>query len=376
MDIRLENLFEYKQPLPIQTPRSLPNERGVVLFADPDHRPILLLRTASIRRTVLSKWTPSSDSELSRKADLRSIASAIFYTLLPSEYHSCWLYNRLVHLLFPQQVQELLSLPPAHCVRLALQDPWAAFSVSSHPLKDEDSLYWGPFPSRREADFFARTWNELFSLCRNRSLALSGNGRKCTYFQMNLCPADCQKDDADALYRERVNQAARATQSPPEAAMASLQAQMKTLASQLQFEQAQIIKKKLESLEKLQTLSYRWTTDLNQLKILHISEGPRVRLAKRTEPLYLAYMITARTTEKLLLFSLDSLEQFCEALQSPPGRCILKPQDFSEHLSLLSLFLYKSEPAGLWLDLNKTPDIQTLRFQILETFGRCSSQDQ
>jgi excinuclease UvrABC nuclease subunit len=376
VDFWLENLFESRQILTDQTPRSLPNERGVVLFADPQNRPILLLTAASIRRTVISKWAAPFTDETSRKTDLRNVASTVFYTLLPSEYHCGWLYNRLVHILFPHQTKELLSLPPAHCVRLNPQEPWAAFSISSHPLNDADSLYWGPFPTRREADFFARTWNDCFSLCRNRPLALGGNGRNCSYFQMNLCPAECTRENQDSIYRERLCQALQMLQSPVSALLTSLRNRMKTLASELEFEKAQRLKIQIESIEKLQTPPYRWTTDLNKLKILHIAEGPRVRLAKQAETIYQAFLITSRTAENLSFFSLNSLETLLKRIQSPPGRCILQPQNPSEHLSLLSLFLYKSRPSGLWLNLDQTMDPEALRNQMNKTFGTSSQENQ
>ncbi|HOK66478.1 MAG TPA: UvrB/UvrC motif-containing protein [Anaerohalosphaeraceae bacterium] len=375
MDNRFEHLFEYKQILTNETPRSLPNERGVLLFTDSNNRPIQLLFTASIRRTVLSKWAGPFD-ETSRKASLRTEAAAVFYTLLACEYHGHWFYNRLTHLLFPQKEKEMLSLPPAHCVRLSPREQWAAFTVSSQPFKDGAAHYWGPFPTREAADFFARTWNDIFCLCRNRALALGGGGSKCTYFQMNLCPADCIKKVSENPYPERLKQALRAAQSSPNSLMPELTEQMKTLAAQLQFERAQIIKKQLESLEKLQTVPYRWTTDLNRLKILHISQGRSIRFQKHPVPIYQAFLITGRTAEKLPPFTLDSIERLLEAVQTPPGRCFLEPSTPSEHLSLLSLFLYKTRPPGLWLNLNEPLKPQQLRNQIVESFEKTPAENQ
>lgn len=367
MDNPLENFFEYRQVLTNETPRSLPNERGVLLFADSNNCPIQLLQTASIRRTVLTRL---SAGELSRKANLRPLAASVFYTLVPSEYHSGWLYSRLVHLLFPQQSRELLSLPPAHCVRLNPQEPWAAFTVTAQPFKDKQAVYWGPFATRSDADFFARTWNDIFCLCRNRTLALAGNGPKCTYFQMKLCPADCVKKEQDIPYPERLKQALEAAQSPPTSLRTQLTERMKTLAAQLQFEQAQIIKKQIESLEKLQTAPYRWTTTLDRLKILHISEGRCIRFQKRPVPLYQAFLITGQTAEKLPCFALESAENLLRIAQAPPGRCLLEPQDLSEHLSRLSVFLYKTAPPGIWLNLSKPPEPSQFKEQMQECFEK------
>ncbi|MEJ5259073.1 MAG: hypothetical protein WHS88_02665 [Anaerohalosphaeraceae bacterium] len=353
MDYPLEHFFEYRQSLTNETPRSLPNERGVLLFADSNNCPIQLLQTASIRRTVLTRLSAPPAGELSRKASLRPLAASVLYTLVSSDYHAFWLYSRLVNLFFPQQSRDLLPLPPAHCVRLNPQEPWAAFAVSAQPFRDKEAVYWGPFATRSDADFFARTWNDIFCLCRNRTLALAGNGSKCTYFQMNLCPADCVKKEQNIPYPQRLKQALEAAQSSPASLQNPLTERMKMLAAQLQFEQAQVIKKQLESLEKLQTAPYRWTTPLERLKILHISEYRCIRFQKRPVPLYQAFVITGQTAEKLPCFSLESAENLLQIAQTPPGRCLLEPQNLSEHISRLSVFLYKTAPPGIWLNLNK-----------------------
>ena len=381
MDRPLEELFENKRNLTTAetTLRSLPSERGVLLFADSNSRPIQLLLTADIRRTVQSKWAQPPTSEPARKVNLRSVAVYVFYTLAAGEYHSQWLYNRLVHLLFPEQTEELL-LPQPHCVCLNPKEHWAAFSSSSRPFQEKEAFYWGPFPTRREADFFARTFNDLFSLCRNRSLALGGSGKKCSYFQMGSCPAFCLDSSKQPCYQKALEQAVRAAQSPPALLAAPLSEQMKTLAARQQFEQAQAVKNHLDALAKLQTAPYRWTSELDKLKILHIAEGRRIRFEpKRTkQPVYQAFLITSRMAEKLINFTLPSVEKLLEALFSPPRRCLLPADNLSEHLALTSLYLYKSHPAGLWLNLNTEPctDCRTLQQKIQECFQNTPQQEQ
>lgn len=381
MERPLEELFENKRILTTSetTLRSLPNERGVLLFADSTNRPVQLFLTASIQNTVLSKCY-SCSTELTRRADLRPVAATVFYTLLSSEYHSYWLYNRLVHLLFPQQADEWLSLPVSHCVRLDPAEPWAAFATSTHPFREKDAFYWGPFPTRREADFFAHIFNTLFVLCRNRSLAVGGQGGKCSYFQMNLCPAPCREANSRDRYQKAVFQAVQAARCPSAALADSLMEKMKTLAAQLQFEQAQNIKNQLEAIKKLQTEPYQWTAELNRIRILHIDKSHSVRLQnqKKKCTVYQAFLISGQTTEKLIHFTLDTIENLLEALASPPGRCLLPNANSSEHLSLTSLFIYKNHPPGLWLNLTRSssPDPQILQQMIQQTFEKTSAENQ
>jgi hypothetical protein len=82
--------------------------------------------------------------------------------------------------------------------------------------------------------------------------------------------------------------------------------------------------------------------------------------------------------EKLINFTLPSVEKLLEALFSPPRRCLLPADNLSEHLALTSLYLYKSHPAGLWVNLNAEPwtDCRTLRQKIQECFQNTPQQEQ
>jgi len=105
-------------------------------------------------------------------------------------------------------------------------------------------------------------------------------------------------------------------------------------------------------------------------------ENRRLRLNKQSVPLYQPFLITGQTAEKLPPFTLNSAEKLLEAVQTPPGRCFLEPSNPSEHLSLLSLFLYKTRPPGLWLNLNEPLKPEQLRTQITESFEKTPTENQ
>ena len=179
MQLPLEELFESSlglQPEPEAALGSLPTSRGVLLFADQNSLPIQLITAAGMRRVASARLAEPAGPGQSAKTDLRAIARRLFYTSIAGEFHCTWLYNRLVHALFPERADELITLPRAHCVRIDPQEEWAAFTPSSNPLKNPSAAYFGPFPARKDAEAFCRIYNDIFELCRSRSLALSGQG--------------------------------------------------------------------------------------------------------------------------------------------------------------------------------------------------------
>lgn len=354
----LEELFESSLSLsaPDKTLRQLPSGRGTLLFADKNNCPIQLLSVSSLRRTALAKLDEPKPEQPLRKADLRPIASVVYYTPISSEFHCSWFYNRLVHILFPEKVDHLISLPPPHCVRIAPDEKWASFAPSTHPGKDPSAVYFGPFPTRKAADLFAQTFNNLFVLCRNCSFALSRQGEKCSYYQMGLCTGPCLDTDREVQYRRTVQESVQAASGPLEDLQEQFSVRMNRFAGKMQFEQAQAIKDQLNRLSKLKGNAYGWTRRLEALKILHIAPGSYVFTAenfRQKSPHFCAYVITAFQAEKVPNFSFHSIRTFLDTLPDPPRTCRLTSNTLSEHLALTSLFLYKSHPPGLWMDLHE-----------------------
>lgn len=376
MNAPLEELFESSLRMDVteDTLRQIPSSRGVLLFADADRHPIQILSAANLRRTALSKLSESKSQEPVRKADLRPIARFLYFTPIPCELHSTWLYNRLVHSLFPDRAKALIYLPPSHCVRIDPEEAWASFAPSAQPGQDGTAVYWGPFPTRKSAEFFARTYNEAFDLCRNRRFCREG--QNCTYFQMGLCAAPCIQKGQESQYQQTVRQAIKAACGPIENLQATLTEQMKTWAGKMQFERAQALKNRIDQLSKLKGSAYRWTRKMDTLKILHITRGPSHYTAgnlRQKNPVYGGCLITSEWIERIPNFSLSSIPRFLDGLSHPSGTCRLISKSPAEHMALTCLFLYKSRPPGLWLDLNEQTDLDDDR--LTNAITECFKKD-
>ena len=337
----------------------LPPSRGILLITDKHHRPIQLLSVSNIRRTALAKFSEQNTEDPVRKTDLRPIASFLYYTPIIPEFHCMWLYHRLVHRLFPDKAEELITLPNPYCVRIDPSEAWACFSAGVNPNQHSSGIYFGPFPTRKAADSYAELYNQLFGLCRNRRLALSGNGKKCSYYQMKSCPAPCLDKETTGQYRQTVEQAVQAADGAIQNLRNLITIQMKTHAEKRQYEQAQFFKKQLDQIRQLEGNSYRWTRKLDTLKILHFSEGLKAptfdNLRKKTS-FFCGYVITAFGAEKVPNFSFTSLCKLPAALQSDVGRQPMISVNPAVHLAITSFFLYKSQPPGIWIDLNEYAD--------------------
>jgi len=338
----------------------LPPSRGILLITDKNRLPIQLLSVSNLRRIAVAKFSEQNKEDPVRKTDLRPIASCLYYTPVISEFHCMWLYHRLVHCLFPDKAEELISLPNPYCVQIDPSEAWACFSAGTNPCQHSSGIYFGPFPTRKAADSYAEVYNHLFGLCRNRRLALSGNGKKCSYYQMNFCPGPCLNRGMAGQYRQTVERAIKAADGSSQNLRDLVMIQMKNHAEKRQYEQAQFFKKQLDQIRQLEGRGYRWTRKLDTLKILHIAAGPKVptfdNLRKKTS-FFCSYLITSLGAEKVPNFSFTSLGKMPAALQSDVGRQLMVSVNPAEHLAMTSFFLYKSQPPGLWIDLNEYTDL-------------------
>ena len=353
----LEDPFEGSLSLVSQSESNalaaIPTCRGVLLFTDTQNQPVRFTYCANLRRTVQAKLFSDSE-EPSRRADIAHVTEQIYYLPCRTEYESFRQYIHLAHRLFPASFDDYISLPSPRCVCADPMQLWGAFNCSDQPLQNKSAAWFGLFPSRKAADAFAQAWNTVFGLCRNRRLALAGKGKQCSYYQMGLCPGPCLDHANEAMYRRTVEQAVEAASRTVNQTINLIRIQMKQKAANMEFEQAQLLKKQMEELEQLEGSAYQWTSNLQDLNIIHIDKSCFSRKQGRKKiPAFCIYEINTRQTILLkeIFISKETEEPNeetmpIEALELP----VLK---ISEHLGLLSYYLYRSSPPGIWMSKSR-----------------------
>lgn len=349
--MNLEDLFEGSLSLPDRNETdalaALPACRGVLLFTDPAGRPLRLTYCANLRRTAQTRLQGDSDQP-TRSADLASVTERVWYLPCRTEYESFRQHIHLARRIFASSSDEYVSLPPAHCVYADPQERWGGFACCDQPMQKPSADYFGLFPSRKHADAFAQAWNTVFGLCRNRWLALAGKGRQCSYLQMGLCPGPCLDGANEAMYRRTQERAIEAASRPAEKTANLLRIEMKQKAAAMEYEQAHLLKKQVESLEGLAGGAYRWTSNLRDLRVVHIDRSCfRRRQGRRKVPLFCIYAIDARQAELRQEITVEPPADTGEEPETAAaGLPELSPRD---HLGLLSYYLYRSNPPGLWM---------------------------
>lgn len=336
--------------------KALPAQKGVILFSDPDDKPIQLLLTANIRRTAAARLFPPETTQISKRADITRITRRIHYTTCYNDFRSSLQFYTIAGVLYPDTYTEMLTLPKQTFVRIDPGAKWPFFTLTeSLRTGDSEERVFGPFPTRKAAGRFIEALQGAFRLCQRPDLVdIPEKARSCPYLQMGTCPAPCVGNIGWGEYFEQIRNAIAAAEGDIAPCRERIEAQMKQLAGEMEFEQAQMTKKQLGQLEVLTTRPYRWTGDLTRLGLVHIDRSAKVAQEgkKRKIQSYAAFLIRYGQITVFNDFTLDKMGAFRRSLKAklaqeptPSGRNRLV-----EFMGLLAYFLYRSKQPGIWVN--------------------------
>lgn len=131
---------------------------------------------------------------------------------------------------------------------------------------------------------------------------------------------------------------------------------MEYLAGRHLFEQANQAKLSIQALQPLADQSYRWTTDLRKLAILHIDRSRRSRTqeGRRLVQCYAAFVVRAGRIDEFADFTLNDLPVvLAKARELLVETTATDEPLLTDSLLLLSSFLYRPKPPGIFLDCNR-----------------------
>jgi excinuclease UvrABC nuclease subunit len=380
MDESQRSLFEScVQVEPGQEPKQsiaqLPHCKGVVLFADAADIPILLITAADIKRLTYNRLKCADTTIATKRVKLAEITRKIYYLCCWCDFNSSLQHYRIAKELFPTRYDELITFPKIWYVKINLAAKWPYFVVADNPqIGAKDVHVFGPLPSRKAAGDYISSLNEAFALCRQQCLIDEpAKAASCPYYQMRLCSAPCVGQISRDEYFEQIRGAAAAAGGNREEQLANLDNKMRTLATKMEFEQAELVKKQLEQLKSLDNEIYRWVCDIQELALLHIDVGPKIRIKgqKPKVQTYMAFLIRNGRIQQLDDFSTEQIPQLLNVVSntlSAKAQSFENNQDTAEQMSLVGFALYRSKPSGLWMDCPNLPAADRLNEMVRVTF--------
>jgi excinuclease UvrABC nuclease subunit len=343
------------------TLKELPACKGVLLFADGQDNPIQLLIAGDIRRIARARLQQPADEEpAKRRTNIAEITAKVYYRCCYNNFRTTLEHYRIAKALYPADYTNHFVFAAANFVTINTEAKWPFFKLKNKLTQSWDiggGIGIGPFPSRKSAADFIQNIEQAFGLCRRaKILASDGIQSRCPYLQIGGCSGPCVGKVSRAEYLDRIEKAVAAVGPKREGQIAELEKEMVRLAGQMEFEKAQSVKKQIDHLTALGKSAYKWTNPLSNLKIVHIDKSAKIAVEKqrRKEQVYSAFVIRAGVITELADFTIDQIDDVCRSIKDQLALPVktIEPNQLAEQLAIVAYFLYRNNPAGLWLNLS------------------------
>lgn len=310
----------------------LPKLPGVYLMKDSTGE-VLYVGKARVLANRVRSYFNGSDGRynipflLARISDIQTITTT-------DERQALLLEMDLIRQHKPRYNIRLKDDRAPYLVRIDQANPWPRLELV-RSREDDGASYFGPFPLSFELFALLDIIREAFPLRTCTDRVLYNRVRPCLEFQIKRCLAPCCLDVNRSTYQKFIEAAQAVLEGRNEEVESDLQAQMEIASSELRFEEAAILRDRLNVLRRMhrdrQTLNYKSVQGADALGIYR--EGSKAAIA-------LIQIRQGRLSggftcgfEDIEIDNLDVIEGFLEQYYSS-GReipeIILLPQELPE----------------------------------------------
>ncbi len=226
--------------------KKLPARPGVYLMHDSSDEIIYVGKAISLKNRVRQYFqdsrtvTPKIEKMISKIAWFE-------YIVTDSELEALVLENNLIKEHSPRYNTMLKDGKTYPYIKATIQEPFPRL-LFSRQLKRDKNKYFGPFTSAASVREAIELVNGIYHL---RTCNTMAKDRPCLYHEMGRCDAPCQGLIDEKTYREHFEGALRFLQGDTKDIKNDLKAKMSEAAERLAFEEAQVYKEQLESIERV-----------------------------------------------------------------------------------------------------------------------------
>src|SRR5881296_2599246 len=241
MEFRFDTI-EYDRTLP-----RLPKHSGVYKIFDLRGKLIVLDKTSNLFERFVRYF--GERSERVRDLDLREITGRIEYLRTDSSFETLYVLYRERRTHFPKTYRKMRTFRLFTLMKINRRQRFPRIYASREIKPGVD--YFGPFLGRGQFTRLKTTLERTFKL-RPCLYNIRGNDPhpECLYFQMHTCSRPCNNDIDRQKYLEDVQQAISFIEGRDAELERSLSQLINDLAAETQFEQAELIRRRLDRISR------------------------------------------------------------------------------------------------------------------------------
>lgn len=247
-----------------------PQESGVYLWKNKDEIVIYVGKAKNLKNRLYSYF----NANRSLKTQLLvSHATTIEYITTKNEYEALLLENNLIKKYNPRYNISLKDGKSYPVLRITNEDFPKVFKTRR--VLHDGSIYYGPYPNVYALDTFIETIFKLYPLRHCRTLRKRET--PCLYYHMKLCKAPCCNKINKEEYNQYIQEIIKLLNGNSSDAIDTLTKEMKTAASELNFEKAARLRDGIKALMVLNNQNIVETFDTEDRDyISHYRDGELV----------------------------------------------------------------------------------------------------
>ncbi len=251
--------------------QSLPEKPGVYQYFDDSNTIIYVGKAKNLKKRVSQYFQKDPDNAKVRVL-VRKIAN-IEFIVVETEIDALLLENNLIKKYQPRYNILLKDdkTYPWICIK---NEPFPRIFSTRSRIKD-GSKYFGPYPSQKMLRSLMDMVQQLFPL-RTCTLNLSkekidqGKYKVCLEYHIKRCKGPCVGFQSEEEYLQNIHQIEQIIKGNTSVVIKQLHQVMMSFAEQMEFEKAQIIKEKIESLQNYQSKSLVVNPSINNVDVFGI----------------------------------------------------------------------------------------------------------
>lgn len=250
---------------------SLPDSPGVYQYYDKSGKILYVGKAKNLKKRVSSYFTKTHDS--GKTSVLVKKIHTIKHIVVATETDALLLENNLIKKYLPRynvMLKDDKSYPWI-CIK---KEPFPRIFSTRRVIKD-GSEYYGPFTSMKTVHTLLDLIKGLYPLrtCNydlSQKNVAAGKYKACLEYHLGNCLAPCEGKHQEAYYNENIDAIRQIIKGNFKNSLQQFKTQMKNYAVNLQYEEAQQLKEKIEILENYQSKSTVVNPKINNVDVFSI----------------------------------------------------------------------------------------------------------
>jgi len=227
---------------------ALPQAPGVYLFKDPKGAILYVGKAKDLRKRVRG-YFQGREQDIKTSIMLAKVGQ-IDHIATHTEKEALILEDTLIKEHYPRYNIQLRDDKRYPLLRLSIQERFPRLSVVRQTRQD-NALYFGPFPSATSMRETLRVIHKAFPLRRCSATQFAHRSRPCLNFQMNRCLAPCCNEVSEEEYTRTVEEVRLFLEGKSDLLAGELRKRMDEEARTLRFEEAARTRDRLAALERI-----------------------------------------------------------------------------------------------------------------------------